>query len=126
MKYLCSQSTGNTYSEEILAEINSAAQKCMAPKKGKESYDEDGEDGAGSDGYYNDQKFIEAVEIAVRSKKISTSLLQRRLSIGYSKAAKYIDVMEDLGIVSEPNGQKPRDVLIDMDEWKERLSRYES
>ncbi len=126
MKYLCSQSTGNTYSEEILAEINSAAQKCMAPKKGKESYDDDGEDGAGSDGYYNDAKFIEAVEIAVRSKKISTSLLQRRLSIGYSKAAKYIDVMEDLGIVSEPNGQKPRDVLIDMDEWKERLSRYES
>ena len=126
MKYLCSQSTGNTYSEEILAEINSAAQKCMAPKKGKESYDDDGDDGASSDGYYNDAKFIEAVEIAVRSKKISTSLLQRRLSIGYSKAAKYIDVMEDLGIVSEPNGQKPRDVLIDMDEWKERLSRYES
>ena len=64
-------------------------------------------------------------EIAIKSKKVSTSLLQRKISIGYSKAAKYIDAMEDQGFVSEQNGSKPRDILISMDEWHELLSRRE-
>ena len=49
--------------------------------------------------------------------------LAQGLSIGFGKAAKFIDNMEDLGIVSGPNGQKPRDVLITKDEWHEKLSR---
>ena len=58
--------------------------------------------------------------------KVSTSLLQRKLSIGYSRAAKYLDSMEAIGVVSEPNGQKPRDVLMSMDEWHEKLYRVGS
>ena len=73
-----------------------------------------------------DQCFIEAVELAIRSSKVSTSLLQRKLSIGYGKAAKFIDAMEDLGIVSEPRGQKPRNVLITMDEWNEKLEKLKN
>ena len=51
-------------------------------------------------------------------------LWQRKLSIGFGKAARYIDVMEDLGIVGEKNGSKPREVLIpSIDEWHEKLAR---
>ena len=87
---------------------------------------QDSEDGSGEEcGYYGDQQFLDAVELAIRSKKVSTSLLQRKLSIGYGKAAKYIDAMQEIGVVSEPNGQKPRDVLITLDEWHEKLTRVE-
>ena len=70
-----------------------------------------------------DERFLDGVEIAIKNGKVSTSLLQRKISIGYGMAAKFIDTMEDLGIVSEPNGQKPRDVLITLDEWHEMLER---
>ena len=84
-------------------------------------YDDDEENSS----YYSDQLFLDAVEIAIRAGKISTSLLQRKLSIGYGKAAMYIDTMEELGIITEPQGQKPRDVLITLDEWHEKLLRIE-
>jgi DNA segregation ATPase FtsK/SpoIIIE-like protein len=75
------------------------------------------------EGYLNDQKFLDAVDVAIKNQKIATSLIQRKLSIGYGKAAKYIDVMESLGIVGEANGPKPREVRITMDEWHEMLAR---
>lgn len=60
-----------------------------------------------------------AIELAVESGKISTSLIQRRLSLGYGRAAKLIDVMERRGIVSAPDGQKPRAVLITREQYLE-------
>lgn len=73
--------------------------------------------------YLYDKEFISAAEISVKAGRTCTSMLQRQLSIGYGKAAKYIDIMESLGIVSERNGQKPRNVLITEDEWHEMLER---
>ena len=124
MEYLKSQGEGAQYDEEIFAEVNKAAQKCGNKKGGGADADDDG-DGEDAVGYYNDQKFLDAVELAIRSGKISTSLLQRKMSIGYGKAAKYIDAMEEIGVVSEANGQKPRDVLISMDQWYDKLSRVD-
>ena len=121
MDFLKANNEGNVYNEEVFAEINRAAQKCGNKKSQAGADDFDG--GDDEVGYYNDQQFLDAVELAIRSGKISTSLLQRKLSIGYGKAAKYIDSMEEIGIVSEQNGQKPRDVLISMDEWHEKLTR---
>ncbi len=60
-----------------------------------------------------------AIQLAVESGKISTSLIQRRLQLGYGRAAKLIDAMEQMGIVSAPQGQKPRDVLISKAEYME-------
>ncbi len=60
-----------------------------------------------------------AIQLAVESGKISTSLIQRRLQLGYGRAAKLIDAMEQMGIVSPPQGQKPRDVLISKSEYME-------
>ena len=122
MNFLKSQSGEAVYDDEIFAEINAAAQRCGNKKSGGSGAD-DYEDEGHESSYYGDQQFLDAVDLAIRSKKISTSLLQRKLSIGYGKAAKYIDMMEEIGVVSEPKGQKPRDVLISMDEWHEKLSR---
>lgn len=124
MEYLKSQAVEGQYDEEVLAEINRAAQKCGNKKNGGAGMDEDDDDD--DVGLYNDQKFLDAVEVAIRMGKVSTSLLQRKLSIGYSRAAKYLDSMEAIGVVSEPNGQKPRDVLMSMDEWHEKLYRVGS
>lgn len=59
-----------------------------------------------------DETFQDAVRIVMESKKASTSLLQRRLRIGYGRASRIIDEMEDRGIVGPPNGSKPREILI--------------
>ena len=59
-----------------------------------------------------DENFLDAVIIAVESGQISASLLQRRLNIGYGRASQLIDKMMEMGIVSEPEGVKPRKVLM--------------
>jgi S-DNA-T family DNA segregation ATPase FtsK/SpoIIIE len=110
------------YDSEILEQIKGFAESIKNSRRSTRAYgtfEDENEDG----GYLNDAQFLEAVELAIKSGKISTSFLQRKLSIGYGKAAKYIDAMEDIGIVSEPNGQKPRMVLLSMEEWKEKYER---
>ena len=57
-----------------------------------------------------DDLYEEAKEVALRSGKISTSLLQRKLKIGYSRAARLIDTLEEKGIVGPADGSKPREV----------------
>lgn len=59
-----------------------------------------------------DKEFEDAVRVVVESGKASTSLLQRRLAIGYGKAARIIETMEEKGIVGPANGAKGREVLI--------------
>lgn len=59
-----------------------------------------------------DELLNDAIKLAVELGKISTSMIQRRLSVGYSRAGRIIDQMEARGIVSPPNGSKPRDVLV--------------
>lgn len=54
----------------------------------------------------------EAIQLAIELGKISTSMVQRRLSVGYSRAGRIIDQMEARGIISAANGSKPRDVLV--------------
>lgn len=121
MEYLKQFSSGEGYDETVMEDIRRAADKCTR-KGGGDSDDDDGDE-SGGEGYLNDKQFLDAVEVALNMGKISTSLIQRKISVGYGKAAKFIDVMEDMGIVSEPNGQKPRDVLMTKDEWREKLAR---
>jgi S-DNA-T family DNA segregation ATPase FtsK/SpoIIIE len=69
-----------------------------------------------------DPLLLDAIYTAVCQQKVSTSSLQRHLGVGYSRGAKLIDTMEDLGIVSPQNGSKARDVLMTMDDymrWKQ-------
>ncbi|MCD3194334.1 DNA translocase FtsK [Clostridium botulinum C] len=66
----------------------------------------------------SDELLDEAIEIAMENGQISTSLLQRRLKIGYNRAARIIDDMEGKGIISGKNGSKPRQILLDNEDIK--------
>ena len=123
MAHLKRFSDGSNYDSSVMEEIERAAQKCSKKGGGGGSDYDDGGDEVHGEGYLNDRQFLDAVEVAVNTRKISTSLIQRKLSIGYGKAAKFIDIMEDMGIVGEANGQRPREVLMTPDEWREKLAR---
>ena len=120
--FLKNNSKGAIYDDNVLEEIKKAAEKCA--QNGKRKSDSDVDDGS-IDGILDDPKFNAAIDVAFEANKISTSLLQRKLSIGFGRAAKYIDAMCDLGIVSEPDGQKPREVLMTRSEYYERKNRHE-
>jgi S-DNA-T family DNA segregation ATPase FtsK/SpoIIIE len=103
------------YDREFEASIDNEAAKCgNAPEKSGESF------GGGASGGDEDSKLWDAVELAIDAGKISTSLLQRRLEVGYGRAAKIIDRMEEMGFVSAPDGNKPRKILITKEELEER------
>ena len=109
-EFIKTNSGVSSYDANVIESIEKEAMKCGEGKNvGGE--DEDGDD--------SDPLFRAAVELAVEAGKISTSLLQRRLSVGYGRAAKLIDKMEQRGIVSAPEGQKPRSVLISRHEFME-------
>ena len=66
---------------------------------------------------------IRAAEVAVMSGQLSTSMLQRKLKLGFSRAARIVDELEELGVVGPNEGARPRKVLmskIQFDEWKLR------
>jgi DNA segregation ATPase FtsK/SpoIIIE, S-DNA-T family len=66
--------------------------------------------GGGNDA--DDPLYKDAVRAVIEGRKASTSLLQRRLRIGYGKAARFIETMEEQGIISSADGNRPRDVLV--------------
>ena len=106
------------YNKDFIHRIEEEAAKCGAKKGGGS----DAMMSAGSDGDGGDSKFREAVKLAVEEGKISTSLMQRRLGVGYGRAAKIIDTMEQMGYVSKPDGNKPRRVLLTAEEYAQRLT----
>ena len=119
--FIRAQAGEGEYSSAIMEEIDKNAEQCGQKKKagaGDLSM-ADGDDGE------IDPKFNDAVEVALEMGKISTSLLQRRLNLGYGRAAKIIDHMQACGIVSEPDGQKPRTTLISRSDWNEIKMRSE-
>src|SRR5207302_6750058 len=78
-----------------------------AQERGQEGAAE-GESGLGE----RDHLFRQAAEVCIQNQIGSTSLLQRRMSIGYGRAARIIDQLEQAGILGPANGSKPRDVPV--------------
>lgn len=80
--------------------------------------------GVGLDGIMGDEDELmaEAKEIIIAAGKASTSLLQRRLRIGYSRAASILDMLEEAGIIGPSNGSKPREILISREQYENSLS----
>ena len=70
-----------------------------------------------------DEMLPKAIEVVVETGQASVSMLQRRLKLGYSRAARLVDQMEERGIVGPFEGSKPRQVLITRDEWREMVLR---
>lgn len=69
---------------------------------------------------FDDPLYRDAEEVAVRSGKASASLFQRRLRIGYARAARLLDILEEAGVIGPAEGAKPRDVLVDSLEFDRR------
>ena len=71
------------------------------------------------DDQYDDPLYDEIVDFSIKAGKVSASYLQRKYHLGYNRAARIIDLLEERGIVGPPNGSKPREVLVKYDEEKE-------
>jgi S-DNA-T family DNA segregation ATPase FtsK/SpoIIIE len=84
---------------------------------------DDGEGGAsaaaGGEAGDRDERLREAAEVCIQNQGGSTSLLQRKLGVGYGRAARIIDQLEDVGILGPPHGSKPREVRIGFDQLDE-------
>ena len=97
-------------------EIEEFMNKAADDKNTSESSGGDKEEKASS-GY--DDMLPQAVEVVLETKSCSVSMLQRRIKLGYSRAARIVDQMEELGIVGPYEGAKPRSVTIDREGWNE-------
>ena len=67
-----------------------------------------------------DAYFDSAVQFVIESNRASTSMIQRKFSIGYNRAANIMESMERAGIVGPPNGARPREILISIDQYLNR------
>ncbi len=115
------------YDADIIESIEREAARCGEKKKGRGSADSDGFDDAEDRDTImsSDDAILPAIEIAVDSGSVSTSLLQRKLSLGYARAARIVDKLEKLGVVGPFEGSKPRKVLITREEYLEMRMNYE-
>ena len=94
------------YSDEIQKEIESKA----AQEKGASSFDDEG-------GEALDPLFENAVEVVLENGRASTSFLQRKLGVGYSRGSKIMDQLEEKGIIGPQDGAKPREIRVNMQQW---------
>ena len=99
------------YSEEILEHIEQQAEQVGNNKSGSSGTNDPGDD--------EDELIEEAIEVIMDCRQASTSMLQRRLKLGYSRAARIIDQIEDRGIIGPSEGSKPRHILISREDWQE-------
>ena len=102
------ESSKATYSEEIIKEIEKASgSKGSASASGDKNSREN----------EADELLEEAVEVALEAGQVSVSMLQRRLKLGYSRAARLVDQMEERGYVGPFEGSKPRQLMITRAQW---------
>ena len=109
------QGGGAQYDEAMIAEM----EKKALPEKA----------GSGSDGSEEDNKdpaLEQAVEVVIEAGQASTSLLQRKCKLGYARAARIMDEMEQMGVIGPYQGAKPREVLINRQQWIERCMRTDA
>lgn len=89
------------------ADYNLAAEEKISTQNSSDSVNDD-----------RDDRYDEAVDIVINDGQASVSYLQRKMKIGYSRAARIIDEMEDMGIVGKSEGSKPRNILITKEEYE--------
>ena len=97
------------YDEDIEDKINNGLQQ-------KSSFDANNKNG-------NDEYFVTAGKLCIEAKTASSGFLQRKLQIGFNRASRIIDQLEEAGVVSAQDGKKPREVLLTMEEFVENFDR---
>jgi len=116
----------SNYSEEILTDIENRSSRSSGSIASADSIDSVSSQ---IDMFTNaigkepaepvDEMFSAAVEVMLETGQASVSMLQRRLKLGYGRASRIVDQMEERGIVGQFDGSKPRQLLINRDEWNE-------
>ncbi|MBI4623395.1 MAG: DNA translocase FtsK, partial [Verrucomicrobia bacterium] len=106
VKFLKENNQPPVYAKEVQAQIDRAA---------KEDDEETEDEGVEGDLGDDDELYQKALDVLRSTKRASTSMLQRRLRIGYNRAARIMDKMEEKGIVGPDNGSSPREILTDLD-----------
>ena len=98
-----------TYNEDILESIENGnkTDKELATEAGNDPDDD------------TDPFLMEAIDVVVETGQASTSFIQRRFKVGYARAGRIIDQMEERGVISGYQGSKPRQVLMTMERWQE-------
>lgn len=112
VEYIKAKEKAADYDQEIIDEID---RQSVTDKGSKNS------SGGGFDD--GDEMLPQAIECVIEMGQASTSLLQRKLKLGYARAARIIDQLEERGIVGEFEGSKPRQVLITREQWIEMKMR---
>ncbi len=111
--FIVKQAVPVNYSEEVTAQ----ELECDSKNNNTEE--------AGSNASAEDELFEDALSLVLDMGQASSSMLQRRFRIGYTRAARLVDTMEELGIVGQSVGSKPREVIISRKEAEERFLRRE-
>ncbi len=101
------------YDETVIDEVERQAEKVGADDKEKAA-------SFNGDLDVSDDKLEEAIDIVFANGGASTSLLQRKINVGYGRAARLVDIMEQMGIVGPQEGNKPRQLLMSKESWYER------
>ncbi|MBR6504752.1 MAG: DNA translocase FtsK [Clostridia bacterium] len=104
--FLKSNSGETNYNEDILDSI----EKANSTDKEIDQRDDDDD---------TDPFLMEAIEVVVETRQASTSFIQRRFKVGYARAGRIIDQMEERGVISGYQGSKPREVLMTKERWQE-------
>ncbi len=103
------------YDDEVMNEVERHAELVRSNDKKNDTSSSDS-----GDFDVADEKLEEAIRVVVEAGQASTSSLQRRLKLGYGRAARLIDIMEEMGIVGPSEGSKPRQVLMSREEYYQR------
>lgn len=101
------------YDDAVMKEIDKQAAQTGAKKKDTSASSDDGNDGPA------DEMLPKAIEVVIEAQSASTTLLQRKLKLGYARAARIIDDLESSGIIGPYEGAKPRKVLVTKQQWYE-------
>ena len=100
------------YDQEVMQEIDRKAEQTGNSKSAAAEVEPT------ADEAYADEMLPAAVDVILETKQASVSMLQRRLKLGYARAARIVDEMEEKGIVGPFQGSKPREILITQEQWE--------
>ena len=112
VNFIKSNSGAADYDQSVIHEIEQHAAEKDKGSKGSALPQESGDEGY-------DELLPAAIEVVVETGQASVSMLQRRLKLGYSRAARLVDQMEEKGVVGPFEGSKPRQLLITREQWQE-------
>ena len=123
--FLKQNSTGAHYDEEFVSQIEKASEQIVTVTPGAKKPTGGNTGGGAASGSSEafDEIFFDALKLAVESGTVATSFLQRNINVGFGRGARIIDRMAKLGFVTQPDGTKPRQVLLTQSQLAELIAR---